>query len=303
MSKYVPDILSRRWVIISDHRVNRPEDFTKKKGAKGKNICVFCEGNELLTPMETFRIGQGEKGKPGWKVRAIPNKYPITDLHEVIIHSPEHEKDIDNLPTEQIVKIFSAYKNRFNFYKKRGQVLIFCNHGEHSGASLVHPHSQLVVIPTQINLDTLTQEPLNNVVETNNFFYVYCPDFSQWPYEVWIAPKTAFDSNVPDNKKQVFGDITDEEIVDLAEIFQKTLKSLKKIAEKNKLTQIAFGYNYYIYPKENWYLRIIPRLVHRAGFELGTGLSVNVIDPTRAASELKGIEDKINTVLKKLKRY
>lgn len=301
MSKYVPDILSRRWVIISDHRVNRPDDVAKKSSKK--QVCVFCEGNEDLTPMETFRIGKGEKGKKGWKVRAIPNKFPITDLHEVIIHSPDHNKDIDTSNIDDVVNLFQAYKDRFNFYKKRGQVLIFCNHGEHSGASLIHPHSQLVVIPTQINLDTLTQEPLNNIVETNKFFYVYCPDFSQWPYEVWIAPKTAFDANIPDNKKQVFGDITDEEILDLAEIFQKTLKSLKKIAEKNNLTLNTFSYNYYIYPKENWYLRIIPRLVHRAGFELGTGLSVNVIDPTRAATELKGIEEKLNTVLKKLKRY
>jgi UDPglucose--hexose-1-phosphate uridylyltransferase len=299
MSKYVPDILSRRWVIISDHRVNRPEDnFAKKK----KNICVFCPGNEALTPMETFRIGKGDKGKPGWDVRVIPNKYPITDLHEVIIHSPEHDKDIDTLPLGHVVKLFQAYRDRFIYYKKRGQVLIFCNHGEHSGASMVHPHSQLVVIPSQINLDTLTQEPLNNIVETNKFFYVYCPDFSQWPYETWIAPKSAFDNNNTD-KKKIFSDITDTEITDLAEIFQKTLKSLKKIAEKNKLTINTFSYNYYIYPKENWYLRIIPRLVHRAGFELGTGLSVNVVDPTSAASEIRGVEDKLKNVLTKLKHF
>lgn len=300
MSKYVPDILSRRWVIISDHRVNRPEDnFAKKR----KKVCVFCPGNEHLTPLETFRIGRGEKNNKGWNVRVIPNKYPITDLHEVIIHSPEHDKDIDSLPLEQVIKLFQAYRDRFIFYKKRGQVLIFCNHGEHSGASMVHPHSQLVVIPSQINLDTLTQEPLNNIVETNKFFYVYCPDFSQWPYEAWIAPKSAFDDVAPENKKKIFSDITDGEIIDLAEIFQKTLKSLKKIAEKNKLTINTFSYNYYIYPKENWYLRIIPRLVHRAGFELGTGLSVNVIDPTSAANEIKGVEDKLKNVLTKLKHF
>ena len=37
----------------------------------------------------------------------------------------------------------------------------------------------------------------------------------------------------------------------------------------------------------DWYLRIIPRLVHRAGFELGTGLSVNIVDPVKAAEEYK----------------
>lgn len=292
MSKYVPDILSRRWVIISGHRVNRPEDNFKKTKKTGN--CVFCYDNEKLTPNETYRIGKGEKDKPGWDVRVFPNKYPITDIHEVIIHSPEHERDIDVLPIPQVAKLIKTYKERYNFYKNRGQVLIFCNHGEHSGASLVHPHSQLVVIPSQINLDTLTREPLNNIVETNTYFYVYCPDFSQWPYEVWIVPK---------KEGMLFGDINDNEIIDLATLTQKIMKSLKKIAEKQKLTEVTFGYNYYIYPKENWYLRIIPRLVHRAGFELGTGLSVNVVDPSMAAEELKKLDDRMEKVLRKLKHY
>ncbi|MCX7881589.1 MAG: DUF4931 domain-containing protein, partial [Patescibacteria group bacterium] len=103
-------------------------------------------------------------------LRVIPNKYPITDFHEVIIHSPDHQKDIDELSLDHINLLFKAYRERYRFYKSKGQVMIFCNHGEHSGASLTHPHSQLVVIPSQINLDTLTREPLNNVVDENKFF-------------------------------------------------------------------------------------------------------------------------------------
>ncbi len=291
MAKYVPDILTKRWVIIAQQRINRPEDdfHTKKK------ICVFCPGQEGMTPKETFRIGGGEKDGPGWQVRVVPNKYPITDFHEVIIHSPDHEKDIDVFTVAHIELLLKTYRARYQFFKPRGQVLIFCNHGEHSGASLTHPHSQLVVIPFQINLDTLTREPLNNLVEENKFFYVYCPDFSQWPYEVWIAPKK--------ENASFFGEITDEEIADLALILKNTLKNLKKIAQRYQLAKDGFAYNFYIYPKENWYLRIIPRLVHRAGFELGTGLSVNIIDPIYAAEQLKGMEEKMEKVLKKLKRF
>ena len=65
---------------------------------------------------------------------------------------------------------------------------------------------------------------------------------------------------------------------------------------------MSFGYNYYIYPHANWYLRIIPRFVHRAGFELGTGLNVNIVDPTTAALEYKGMEMRMVQVLAKLKR-
>lgn len=275
MAKYVPDISSRRWVIISSHRIKRPEDHITDAQ---KKQCVFCPGNEHFTPDEVFRIGKGGKNEPGWDVRVIPNKYPITDFHEVIIHSPDHFKDIDEFPVNQTEKLLATYKERYCFYRPKGQVIIFCNHGEHSGASLTHPHSQLVVIPSQINLDTLTREPLNNVIEENRHFIIYCPDFSQWPYEVWIAPK---------KEGKIFGEINEEEIKILAIHLQKILRRLKKTTLKNNLRRNGFAYNFYIYPKDNWYFRIVPRLVHRAGFELGTGVSVNVIDPKDAAEELK----------------
>lgn len=286
MTKYVPDISSRRWLIVAPQRIVKPEDNGKKK-----HVCHFCPGHEKLSPNEVYRIGEGEKNKPGWKVRVVANKFPITDMHEVIIHSPYHDKDIIDLPVNYTVNILKAYRERFNFHRKNGQVLIFCNHGEHAGASLDHPHSQLVVIPPQINLDSLTREPLNNVVSENKFFQVYCPDFSQWPYELWISPKT---------EKTFFGDITDVEMKDLADIFHKLLKQMYKIYKESHFS-MPYGYNYYISPKENWYLRIIPRFIHRAGFELGTGLSVNIVDPTDAALAYKGINPKVNEVLLKLK--
>ena len=293
MSKYVPDISTRRWVVISPKRLGRPEQYSKSHKEKEK-ICPLCVNNEKETPPEVLRYGGGEADKPGWKVRVVPNKYSITDIHEVIIHSPDHEKDIESLPLDQIILILTSYRQRYNTYRKRGQVLIFCNHGEHAGGSLAHPHSQLVVIPGQINLDTLVMEPLNNIVEENKLFHIYCPDFSQWPYEMWIAPK---------KQNVFFGDVTDAEINELAVLMVKMLKRLAHIYQQHTISNLLFGYNYYIYHKENWYLRIIPRFVHRAGFELGTGLYVNIVDPLEAALELKGVEKKMIGVLKKLKKY
>lgn len=291
MSKYVPDVVSHRWVIIASQRLSRPDQTGK--GTKKKGACLFCEGAESLSPAEVFRIGKGEVNKPGWKVRIITNKFPITDFHEVIIHSPDHEKNLEELPEKQIGLVLRAYKARFNYYRKMGQVLIFCNNGEHAGASIKHPHSQLVVIPSQINLDTLGKEPYNNVVQDTTYFTTYCPDFSQWPYEVWVAPK---------DTKGRFGDLPDEALDEMATIMRQTLKQLKKIFDSHKLTNMDFAYNYYIYPGHDWYMRIIPRFVHRAGFELGTGLNVNIVDPAEASLELRGIESKIVGILNKLKQ-
>lgn len=277
MTKYVPDILTRRWVLISPQRLAH---FSQKKGP----YCPFCPGHEKETPAEVLRFDAGlpaqagDGHKSGWLLRVIPNKYPITDIHEVIIHSPHCNKDIPQLPFSQVELILKAYRERFNFHKKKGQVMIFCNFGDFAGASIKHPHSQIVVLPNQINIDVVVKEPIQNTIAENSFFTVYCPDFSQWPYEIWIVPKT---------ENKVFGDISDKEIASLAETMQKMIKKLTHIYNKGIVSPFPFGYNFYIYPKENWYFRIIPRFVHRAGFELGTGLSVNIIDPQKAALELK----------------
>ncbi len=297
MAKFVPDQSTKRWVVIAPTRVDRPEMVKSTPTTKDQplttNNCPFCEGNESLTPPEVWRVGgEGNWNKPGWKVRVVPNKFTITDIHEVIIHSPDPTKDIEELPLSQVELILNVYRQRYQTYQKDGQVLIFCNHGVHAGASLTHPHSQLVVIPSQITLDTLSLEPLNNIVSENTFFNVYCPDFSQWPYEVWIAPKEKRDQ-VGKEREISFAEITNEEIVDLAKLLQLTLQKLAKLAQTPAVRKMSvdgeFAYNYYLHPGKTWYLRIIPRFIHRAGFELGTGLSVNVVDPSEAAKQLQAI--------------
>lgn len=291
MAKYVPDITTNRWVIVAEGRTKRPID-TKPGTVKIQKVCVFCPGNEKIPGEELYRIGDGKAYEPGWKVRVIKNKFPITDFHEVIIHSPDDKADFDSLPISQVELIIRAFRDRFNANSENGHVIIFNNVGEIAGASINHPHSQLVVVPKQINIDSLKLEPIINPVIDNKNFVVFCPEFSQWPFETWIAPKT---------KGENFGQITDSSITDLAVILQDTLKRLLVHLSGAPhyhpgLPMILFehgpAYNFYIYHGADWHIRIIPRLVHRAGFELGTGLSVNIVDPSDAAETLK--EEKLS---------
>lgn len=265
MARYIPDISTQRWVIIAPGRIARPSDQ-----AGAARPCPFCKGNESLTPPEVYRVGD-ITNPTEWKVRVVPNKYPITDIHEVIIHSQDDKADIPDLSVEQLQNLMRTYRQRYNAHREDGNVLIFCNYGERAGASLKHPHSQLVVVPHQIRLDILNRESITNVFLTTDNYTVYCPEFSQWPYEVWITPKITGRS---------FGDTGDEELNDLGTILQHTIKRLRDKFED-------LNYNYYIHHGHDWYVRIIPRLIHRAGFELGTGLSVNIKDPAEVAQELK----------------
>ena len=285
MAKYVPDITTNRWVIYAESRSKRPRDT--KPAPNVNKICVFCPGFEKIPGEEVYRIGKGEPYEKGWQVRVIKNKYPITDFHEVIIHSPDDKVDLDKLGTSHVELVLRAYRERYVANRNNGHVIIFNNVGDVAGASIRHPHSQLVVVPKQITLDTLPLEPIINPITDNEFFTTFCPDFSQWPFEVWIAPKA---------KNQDFGESSNNEIKALSSVLQDALRRLIKHLSGGShmhpgVPLVSFkdepAYNYYIHWGKQWYIRIIPRIIHRAGFELGTGLSVNTVDPSDVAEALK----------------
>ena len=127
------------------------------------------------------------------------------------------------------------------------------------GETLPHPHTQLVVIPDFVKLDIPPVDfdrEKESFQETDNFL-IFSPLSSEWPDEVWIAPKS-------DSK--LYSEISDSEITDLA----KTLYRLIQIFDLRHGHE--FPFNFYISPRKGWYLRIIPRLKKLGGFELGTGV-------------------------------
>lgn len=264
--KFIEDEISKKWVISAPRRSKRP-DIARG----GEPPCPFCPGNEL-NDKEVYRVG-GKKDDPNWQVRVVHNKFPFAPLHEVIIHSPDHHKNFEELPLSQSELVFKTYRQRFQAHQDRGQVYIFHNHGEAGGESLPHPHSQLVVIPDFVKLEI---PPLNFVAEEDHqqteHFYIFCPKSSEWPDEVWVAPKR---SGV------FFSEITDEEIKDLA----KALYRLIQIFDLRHGHE--FPFNFYIAPFKGWYLRIVPRLKNLGGFEIGTHVSVNTQDPKETITFIK----------------
>ncbi len=107
--------------------------------------------------------------------------------------------------------------------------------------------------------------------ETKHFI-LFCPRSSQWPDEVWIAPKL---------RGRAFGEITGEEINDLALILSKLIP-IFVLRHGNE-----FPFNFYIYPGGDWYLRIVPRLKVLGGFEIGTGIYINTQDPQETIMFIK----------------
>lgn len=269
MPNYISDSSKTHWLVSNPAR-------TTRTGMDGKPFrCPFCPGNEVDTPPEAFRIGEGKVNKHGWQIRVFSNLFPITDVHEVVVHSPDHEKNIEDFLPEQVENIIKTYVNRFNFLEEKGKVFIFHNYSLISGASLIHPHSQITVVPNNIPTNTLPVQPVVNIVEQIRELTSYCPEYSEWAYEVWIKP-------VQPRR------LDEANTVDLAKILKSSIQKLKKIHNGNShYSKKPFGYNFYIYPYENWYLRIIPRFSERAGFELSTGIMVNSVEAKKASEELR----------------
>ncbi len=290
--QFLQNPVTKKWVIIAPRRAKRPDV------ANGSEpICPFClgrEGNEK----ELYRVPP-DSDTEKWLVRVLPNKYPFASIHEIIVHSPEHHKNFDELPLDQVQLILETYRHRYNEHAHTGQVYIFHNRGEKAGESLPHPHSQIAVVPFEVKMDiprldpsasaSMAQRPVNiatngqqeaevngsqqdiSSVQTQNF-YLFCPETSQWPDEVWVAPK---------RRGRSFGELTDAELPDLAQTLQRLIQ-LFDLRHGHD-----FPFNFYIYPGGDWYLRIIPRIKVMGGFEVGTGVMVNTQDPKETMAFIK----------------
>jgi UDPglucose--hexose-1-phosphate uridylyltransferase len=283
--QFLQNPLSKKWVIMAPRRAKRPDI------AKGiEPICPFCPGKEA----EEKSVYEVKDKDGNWLIRTLNNRFPFAPIHEIIIQSPDHQKSFDLLPKPQAELILKTYRQRFNVHKDKGQVYIFNNHGKGGGESLPHPHTQLTVVPFDVelemprlaNIDEMKIAAKDQIYKETNHFVIFCPRTSQWPDEVWVAPK---------ERGNDFGSIKDNQISDLAFVLPRLIQifDLRHGQE--------FPFNFYIYPGGDWYLRLIPRVKTLGGFEVGTGIFVNTQDPQETMEFIK--EHFENPDVEKIKEF
>ncbi|MGK7944499.1 MAG: galactose-1-phosphate uridylyltransferase [Microcystaceae cyanobacterium] len=318
------------WVIYAPRRGKRPHDLAQSS-VQSDNIpqnnenCPFCPHNEQMILDTLIEDLPQETGK-SWQVRVVKNGYPALTPHkdterlshgfylktaaygrqEVIIESPEHQATLATLPVEQVEQVIEAYHRRYLKAMEDPSikmVIIFRNQGKKAGASLRHPHSQLIassVVPRQrrwqdeeaqryfdywdrcLFCDLLAAElqSKERLITENEQFAAFVPYAAEVPYEVWIIPK---------RHQADFGDIQPDEKKAFAAILRYVLR---QIAEKLNNPD----YNYVINsavrykceePQLHWYCQIIPRIGTPAGFELGSRMSINPSLPEENAAVLR----------------
>jgi len=306
VGEYRQDAISGEWVIVAGERKKRLGGIGLSEAAGKFTGCPFDEGNEQHTPPEVLRIGRGAPNGPGWEVRVIPNKFPILAGHEVIIHSPDHEKDIAELPLSQVEKIVQAYVFRSRHYDDKGLPYIYNNRGPESGASLTHPHSQLIIfekIPEALAeelagaeqyyqqhqncsyCDLLRREAGGaRAVFENEGFLVISPYAAQWPLELLMIPK---------KHRSNFSDIDENEITTLAEALQRITAVFREGYDDPSYNfwisslsrKFAAGDSPVFY---HWHLEFVPRLKKLGGVELGAQVMIYDREtPEQAAANLR----------------
>jgi len=322
------DPITGRWVIIATDRAKRPDDFIREPvPLPSSRVCPFDYGNEHKTPPEILAYrSSGARDQEGWRVRVVPNKFPVLGIegdlnrqgegmydkmsgigaNEVIIETPDHAATLGDLTDRQIEEVMWAFKERIIDLKKDRRfryILLFRNHGEGAGASLEHPHSQLIALPVVpkrvqeevegarqyysfkercIFCDIISEERRagTRLVTETELFAVIEPYAARFPFETWILPK---------RHASHFEDTDAGTLAELGRMLRNTIRKIEKVLERP-----AYNFMLHTAPLQeaplayyHWHMEIIPRLTKVAGFEWGSGFYINPTPPEESARFLR----------------
>lgn len=324
------DSLSKDWVIVATGRGKRPETFKREKRKKfipSRKTCPFChvEGEKPISIFIKGKKIKTTKIPKNWTTVVVPNKYPAlvsstalnkksigpcqkmdgVGYHEVVV-TRDHRKSIAQLSVNEVKEIIDVYQERYLDLMQKPfveYISIFHNHGKEAGASIFHPHSQIIATPVidpDLNRAILNSQKYfkenrkciyclmnkwdsktkERIVFENKGFLVTCPFASKTAFQMIVSPKKHL---------SYFERITEEEKKYLAEAMQTALRKLYGALNNPSYnfylhTAPCDGKNYNFY---HWHFTILPKTATWAGFELCTGIEISTIEPEKAAEYLR----------------
>lgn len=327
LSELRRDVVSGAWVVIATGREKRPNDFLQQKKQRfvqPKSTCPFesISSSPLLTyDREGRTIGKN------WWVEVVPNKYPAfgkggvcalfqksgpyewtegVGFHEIVV-TRDHKRSLADMTDKEAELVMRAYQARYLSLKDDPcveYVSIFHNHGLLAGATIAHPHSQIIGIPVippdvarslkgsqeyfqkhqscvhclVVNYELAEQK---RVVYENDRFVVVMPYASKSAFEMRVYPK---------RHGAHFERITDNDRMLLA-------NALRMVLAKLSIGLNRPDFNFFLHTAPtgdssqfdhyHWHFEIIPKTAIWAGFEIGTGIEISTIAPETAAEFLR----------------
>ena len=322
------DIVSKDWVLLTPGRSYRPKLFILPKKSVMPSLpiekCPF-ENPSKFGNLPPVLVYQNKKGND-WFLQVIPNKFPLvgpgscdvvkkvgpyqtqdgTGNHEVIILR-DHYRHISDYSKEDFRTLLLAYQDRFNssaVLKCIDYISIFHNYGKEAGASIPHPHSQVLSLPIVppdvyssitgsrdyfhnngrcIHCDMLKYELKDGerIIFENKSAVVITPFVSRSNFEVRVFPK---------RHEAFFEQVNEKELLDIAEAMLQALSRIRK-----NLNDPSFNYFLHTAPviekldygHYHWHFEIFPKMEVYGGFELGTGIDIITVPPEEAARILR----------------
>jgi UDPglucose--hexose-1-phosphate uridylyltransferase len=322
MSQLRLDPLTGRWVVIATERYDRPTTFlTRRLPVEDEpgRPCPFCPGSPEDTGPSTLE-SFGPDGK--WQVRVVPNRYPAfrgsdpmvvshlgpvftqapaSGIHEVVVLTPQHDATWADLSESEATLVMEALRDRMAEHSaipglRYSQAVV--NRGREAGASIAHPHGQLLSMPfvpgetanemagffrfhgncLLCAVADAEEEANHRIVYADDRVVVVSPFWSGSPYEMLIIPRH--------HDPHLYR--ADEE--DLSAVGRSVQVALAAL--RSHLGDVAYNLLFHSAPYRvsgdyHWHVHVIPQVTTRGGFELGSGVLINVVAPERAAEDLR----------------
>ena len=321
MSQLRLDPLTGRWVVISLERAERPFAFLTRSLSVEDDPdrpCPFCPGHEGSTPPALEVYG----GTETWQVRVVPNRYPaflgtvpmaVTNLgpvftqapgsgmHEVLVLSPDHDASFADLGENHAALVMEALRDRIEEHARipglrYSQAIV--NSGREAGASMEHPHGQLLGMPfvpreivdEQAGFARFTgncilcttidaeEEAAFRLLYSDDRVVVLCPFWSATPFEMLVLPR----SHEPH-----LHHARQPDLAAVGNAVQKGLAALRKALGDVPYNLVFHSAPYRAAGDFHWHVHVFPKVTTRAGFELGTGVMINLVAPELAAQQLR----------------
>jgi UDPglucose--hexose-1-phosphate uridylyltransferase len=260
-------------------------DGAEPGGSPGAEAGAFASSGDPL-------LASRKAGEPD-----LFSSRPATGAHEVIVNSPEHVTAMAALDEEQFAATIATWRERMRAHSDASYVQLIVNEGGGAGASLEHTHAQLYALPfvpaavarereragayaertagSGLLSDILVEEVRRRerLVAIDDEAALICPWASRSPFELRVVPR------------REAGRFEEDEAG--AAMIHTAMRVLAErfggAPELNLWVRTApHGAEQF-----HWHVDIAPRLTIKAGFELGTGVDINVYPPERAAADLR----------------
>jgi UDPglucose--hexose-1-phosphate uridylyltransferase len=333
-STFRRDIVSGDWILVASGLKKKPNFFAKRTGRPkpSRKNCPFEDPQQANRTSPLFWCPKPEtrglerEKLSSWFVQVVPNKFPVLSPHKVcpvilaegpykklggigfqeLVITRDHGRSLGFMNAEEIRLVLASYLERYLVLKNEScveYILIFHNNGPSAGATVAHPHSQILalpIVPPDVGRSlagsqryfheyrrcvhcTIIKKELGDkrrIIYKNKDFVVLSPYASRVSFETRLYP-------IKHNAN--FENLRESELESFSDAMRITFAKIKEgMADPD--------YNFFIHTiptrarhmeHYHWHIEILPRTQIWGGAELGTGIEIIKMPPEEAAGILR----------------